>query len=123
MNQTLETMAINQQDMGIDFESDLLQVFFEQNRQKIRLVSILIYWVDVYPMSGGIPDGEIEILGSNDGNIWTKLNHYNIQTTDNSDNAILFEFGNTVLFLKIKYTKNNIAFGNLSASVIYISGY
>lgn len=123
MNQTLETMAISQQDMGSDFESDLLPVLIEQNRLKMRLASVLIYWVDVYPISGGIPDGEIDILGSNDGNVWTKLAHYDIETTDNTEDAILYEFSNTVLFLKIKYTKNNIAFGNLSASVIYKSGY
>lgn len=123
MNQTLETMAINQQDMGSDFESDLLQVFIEQNRLKMRIASVLIYWVDVYPLSGGIPDGEIEIVGSNDGIVWTKLARYDIETTDNTDDAILYEFSNSVLFLKMKYTKNNIAFGNLSASVIYKSAY
>lgn len=123
MYQTIETMAINQQDMGSDSESDLLQVFIAQNRLKMRLASVLIYWEDVYPMSGGIPDGEIDILGSNDGNIWTKLYHFDIETTDNTDDAILYEFSNTLLFLKIKYTKNNIAYGNLSASVIFKSAY
>ena len=123
MSKIIETIPINQQDMGSDFESDLLQVFIEQNRIKISLASVLIYWTDVFPISGGIPNGEIEILGSNDGNIWTKLANYVIESIDNTEDAILYELSNTVVFLKIKYTKNNIAFGNLSSSVIYKSTY
>lgn len=106
-------------DMGTELITDSIETIINYNKRNFKLASIVIHYEDVYPLSGGTPDGSIEIYGSIDSVIWSKLAEYKIHTTTNIENAILFANNFNLDYLKIKYIPNNIAFGKLNANILY----
>lgn len=106
-------------DMGIELTTDPIEIIINLHKKSFKLSSIMIHYYDVYPLSGGTPDGLIEIYGSIDTIIWSKVVEYEVNSTTNIENAISFANNLNLDYLKIKYIPNNIAFGKLNANALY----
>ena len=117
---TIETNLILDHDMANELELDAIENYIIFNKRNYKLGTLMISYYEVYPLSGGTPDGKIEIFGSNDAVIWSKLSEHIIDNVDNLDSAFLFENTYNLEYLKIKYIPNNIAFGFLNANGLYL---
>jgi hypothetical protein len=105
--------------MDSDYESEWIPVFQEEisgYRKSAIAQSVQITWNN----ADGLLDGRIDIIASNNmvsSSVGTSLFVTSVSNISNSEMLVLNPL---FLYIKIKYTANNITNGYLSANIFYV---
>jgi hypothetical protein len=101
-------------DMSGNLETEAIELIHNdlyENRIKEYSNSLAIIWQEVE----GDLNGELQILVSLDSEFWTMADVVPINNETNSSDTMIYLIDPYVKFIKIKFNKNNIISGNLTA--------
>lgn len=101
-----------------DFETEWFPTAIEDfNREKTTTVSIQVVWDNIT----GTPDGTIDLFAANQEDFPSCGDRYNINSVSNIDDSLIIILDSAFRFIKLKYSKNDITGGELSAYIYYES--
>ncbi|MGA2296009.1 MAG: hypothetical protein ABSG15_00490 [FCB group bacterium] len=112
------TEILNNLPMNEDYETDWFPLISEslyKNSKKATAESLQISWYNVT----GTLNGTIELISSNDMENSVSGLSVRIDSSSNQSNAVLIVLLSVFRYFKLKYTKNGITNGSLSAVVAY----
>lgn len=109
------------QPLGVDFETEWLttELLYPGRKNPLYIASLQIIWEGVEFAENCSNYGTIQIMLSNDAQTPSVVETIEINTANNTQNAVMLPVDIKAEFYKIKYTKKDITGGYLHTFASY----